>query len=85
MQEALAMQSGRSPSALIPEEYNSDLEGQSPEGFLAQLRRYRGLWAGREDQPSSSGQLRELVLHSMAGHCWPFRNPGLSCWWLPSR
>ena len=79
------MQSGRSPSALIPEEYNSDLEGQSPEGFLARLRQARGLWAGREGQPSSSGQRCELFHHSMAGHCWPFRNPGLSCWWLPSR
>jgi hypothetical protein len=49
MQEALAIPSARSPSALIPEEHNGDLEGQSPEGFLARLYQARGLWAGRED------------------------------------
>jgi hypothetical protein len=85
MPQPLALHSGRRPSALIREAYSSDLEGQSSEGFLARLHQARGIWAGREDQPSSSGQRRELFHHSMAGHCWPFRSPRMSCWWMPSR
>lgn len=37
------------------------IESQQFEDFLARLRQAWGLWTGREDQPSSSCLLRELV------------------------
>jgi hypothetical protein len=69
VQQILLLLSGRSSSSMIREAYKSDLERQRPEGFLARLRQARGLWAGREDQPSSSSQRREFIHHSIAGPC----------------
>lgn len=58
--QALALQSGRSQSALIREAIDSFLERHQPEGRLSRLRQARGLWAEREDLPIWAELRQEL-------------------------
>ncbi len=83
-QDLQVLRTGHSQSDLIREAVDSCLEPHQPEGRLACLHQAQGLWADRDDQPSSSDLCRQLDRLTIAGPCWPIRSPRPCWWWIPT-